>query len=190
MARRRGIPVAVAAVAVALAAIAPAWGHGEKAKSDPDDGDRLPRPPQSVAVTLTEAPTDDAQLEVTDGCGDPVVAGVTVRGETVEGRIAGGSPGRWHARYRVISAVDGHPTDGRWDFDVAGERDCGGRPGDDDDGDDDGDDGGTASPDPEPTLADDGGPDDGGGAFPTAAVAGGALALVVLALVARRFGAR
>ena len=187
-----------AAVALALAlaaAAAPAWAHGEKIRTDPDDGDTLPRPPRRVSVTLTEPPTREAVFEVTDGCGDAVVAEIAIDGEELEARIGGGSPGRWHARYRVISAVDGHPTDGRWHFSVDGERDCGdgdGHGDGDGDGTDDGDDV-AESPGPEPTVVsrgDDGDGEGEDGGVPVVALTAGAVGLVALALVARRFGAR
>lgn len=189
--RRTARLAAVAAVAVVLASgAAPAWAHGEKVVSTPDDDARVDAPPRRVTLTLTEAPTPDAVLQVADGCGDDVVADVRVRGETVEASISGGSPGRWRARYEVISAIDGHPTDGRWDFTVRGARDCAAEG---DDGAAEGDDGDDETPGHGPTLAGGGGPrddGDGGGGVPVVAVIAGAVALVAIALVARRFGAR
>ncbi|HEX2195347.1 MAG TPA: copper resistance CopC family protein, partial [Actinomycetota bacterium] len=118
---RLGVVVLVLA---ALAVPAPAAAHGDIQASDPAPRSSVRRPPRSVAITFTEAPTAQAVLTVTDGCRRDIVRSVDVTDATATVRVAGGEPGRWQVGYRVISSLDGHQTQGRYAFTVAGERDC------------------------------------------------------------------
>lgn len=91
-----------------------------------------------------------------------------------------GQPGEWTVSYAVVSAVDGHKTNGKYSFTVDGEPECAEPepavsetvvepPGDAD---------AAADPDATPTS------DDGGG-IPTAVVAIGVVALIGIALLVR-----
>ena len=175
------------AVAAFLLAIAsPVWGHGEEIKTDPKRNAELQRPPAAVSIQLTEAATEDAVMKVTDGCNEDVAAHIAVSGETITAHLVKGKPGRFRVQWKVISAVDGHPTDGNFAFTVAGSRDCspdngGGGNGsnDDDDGDAaDTDQGGAGAA---PTSAE--GDDDS--SFPIVPVALGAVGIIAIGLGAR-----
>jgi methionine-rich copper-binding protein CopC len=161
---------------------APAAAHGELQATDPASGATVRRAPRSVAITFTEAPTAQAVLRVKDGCEREVGQGVDVVDATATVRVATGQPGRWRVSYRVISALDGHETQGAYSFTVAGQKDCtpdGATPAPDGTG-----------PDPGETRAaptDDGTGDTGSGA-PVVPIALGAVAVVVLALILRRSG--
>jgi len=180
----RGKQIAMTGVVLLLALWpAAAFGHGETTTTDPEDGASLGSAPKRVAVTLSEPPAKDAELEVVDGCGDTVSGNPKVDGQVLSTTISGGEPGAWEANYRIVSAVDGHPTKDTWTFKVDGKKDCSSDepkepkdPGENGDPNSNGDGTGTAQ-----------GPDeeDDGSSFPVVPVAAGTAALVGLALFIR-----
>ena len=111
-------------VVALLAAPAPAFGHAALSGSTPKDGARLDASPEAVTVNYAEPPTNNSVFTVTDGCGDDVTGDVTILNNTIEATVDEGQPGRWAIKWRVISAVDGHPTNEGIKFKVAGEADC------------------------------------------------------------------
>lgn len=168
--------VALSGLLVGLLA-GPAAAHGDIQASDPAPHANVRRAPRSIAITFTEAPTAQAVLMVRDGCNRNVGQGVDVVDATATVRVVTGQPGRWRVSYRVISALDGHRTQGGYAFTVAGERDC--------------------TPDEAtPPPATDGGSaggtagDDPGSGAPVVPIALGAAGLVLVALVLRRAGSR
>ncbi len=176
------------AVAILCLGAGAAWAHGDTVKTDPKKNARVAIP-EMVSVTLSEAPVPQSQLLITDGCGDNVTGNVSVEGETLQASIGDAQPGKWKAAYRVVSAVDGHPTEDDWSFTVQGTADC--------DGDTDEIDP-TDEPSPEPTTTDDepssaAGEDSGTtntsdseeSSFPVVPVVLGGVALVALAAVVR-----
>lgn len=171
---------AVAVAGVALLALAgPAAAHGDLQTTDPAVDASVRRAPGSVSITFTEAPTAQAVLKVTDGCKRDVTQGIEIVEATATVRVAVGQPGRWNVSYRVISAQDGHRTQGSYGFSVAGRRDC--TP-DEPPADETPDGGGTeAAPTPE-------GEDDTGSGAPVVPIALGAVAVIVLAFILRRAG--
>lgn len=114
----------IAAFLLVLAAAGPAAAHGEKVRTDPPDGAGVKTAPGRVSVTLSEAPTPQAKLQLTDGCGRQVARSVAVRGADIVASVSNAQPGRWRASFRAISSVDGHESEGSWTFRVAGDRDC------------------------------------------------------------------
>lgn len=169
------------ALGVVVAAAAPAGAHGDIQATDPAAKATVRRAPRSVAITFTEAPTAQAVLNVTDGCKRDVGQGVEVAGATATVRVATGQPGKWQVSYRVVSSLDGHQTQGRYAFTVAGKKDC--TP-DEDPTDDPGDGPTQAAPGDTDETGDTG---DSSGA-PVIPIALGAVALVAVALVVRRSG--
>ncbi|MDQ3981111.1 MAG: copper resistance protein CopC [Actinomycetota bacterium] len=166
---------------VISALASPAAAHGELGATDPAPDETVRRAPRSVSITFTEPPTAQAVLTVRDGCNRDVGQGVEVAEATATVRVATGQPGRWRVSYRVISALDGHQTRGGYAFTVAGEKDC--TP--------------DATPAPDGTEPDDGATqaaptDDGdgepGSGAPVIPIALGAVAVVVLAAIVRRYG--
>ncbi|HVL64895.1 MAG TPA: copper resistance CopC family protein [Actinomycetota bacterium] len=172
---RRIVILAVLLVSTA----APAFGHGEEITTDPEDGARLDAPPSEVGVALTEPPARGSTIRVLDGCGDDVVGRVSIAGPEMVARIRGGQPGRWRVRWAAISAVDGHPTQGRFSFRVAGESDCAAEPEPDP---------ATSTPSSPEEPAEGDGEEDGSSGVPVGVAAAVALGIVALAIVARRSG--
>ena len=185
--RRVGLS-AVFAVAILCLGAGAALAHGDIVKTDPKKNARVAIP-RLVSVTLSEAPVPQSQLMITDGCGDNVTGNVSVDGETLQASIGDAQPGKWKAAFRVVSAVDGHPTEDDWSFTVQGTADC--------DGDDDEVEP-TDEPSPEPTTTDDepssAAGDDSGttntsdteeSSFPVIPVVLGGVALVAVAAVVR-----
>ncbi len=150
-----------------------ALAHGEIAGSDPADGARLKSPPKEVSVTYSEAPADADRFKVTDGCGNKVVQTASVEGDAITAQIVGGEPGSWLVEWKIVSAEDGHPSDGSISFRVAGKPDCA-KPKE------------TSKSTEAAPPPSDGGEDDGGGSAIFLWLGVGTVALVVVALLLRR----
>jgi len=190
---RAGWSAVVALVTLCLGA-GTALAHGETVKTDPKNKAEVAMP-NLVSVTLTEPPTPDSRISITDGCGQEVASNISVKDETLRAAVGDAQPGRWRAAYSVISAVDGHLTEDDWSFTVEGAASCGGGGGDeaeptetppDEDGaetdaDDDApvEDDGARAADTDPASDS----DDGG--FPVLPVVIGAVAVVGLAALVR-----
>ncbi len=175
-------PIVTPLVVLLLALIAgSAAAHGEKVKTDPPEGAGLKSPPGSVSVTLSEAPTAQAKLQVVDGCGRQVARSVKVQGSDIVASVANAEPGRWKASFRAISSVDGHESEDTWAFAVDGKKDCSkDEPtGGEETGDDDGIEQGTEA-------TGDTAPADEGSGFPVVPVAIGAVVLLGGAFLVRR----
>jgi methionine-rich copper-binding protein CopC len=164
-------------IALGLTIPGKAFAHGDIESTIPEAGSKLGKAPNHLIINFTEAPTKDAVFKVLDGCGRDVIDQAAVQGGT--GHIflgSGAEPGKWKVSYKVVSAVDGHPSKGSYGLTVKGKRDCGGAGG--------GNGAGGAG-----NAAGDGAPpsDDGdGGSFPVVPVALGTVGLVALAFLARR----
>ncbi|MDQ4058057.1 MAG: copper resistance protein CopC [Actinomycetota bacterium] len=120
----RFIGSVVVAVALLGFGAGAAFAHGETVKTDPEKNASLDAAPPVVTVNLSEPPTDGSLFEVTDGCGRNVAAHVTAEGNKLIAHLEAGQPGKWKAAYRIVSAADGHPSDGSWSFTVNGDADC------------------------------------------------------------------
>ena len=156
-------PVRKAVIGVLLAAgilfpAASAHAHAQFLGSDPKPGASVKEVPSSMALDFSEPPVSGDNVVVEDGCGTDVVTAATVDEKRIDVSLGEGQPGKWKVALRVISAVDGHPTEKSFSFKVAGEADCTK---------------GSAAPDPAPR-----GEEDSGSSMPV--VAG----LVVLTLLA------
>ena len=174
-------PIVTGLIALLLALVAgPAAAHGEKVKTDPPEGAGLDSPPGSVSVTLSEAPTAQAKLQVVDGCGRQVARSVKVQGSDIVASVADAEPGRWKASFRAISSVDGHESEDAWAFAVNGKKDCSkdDPSGDEEPADDQIEQGTEAMGDTAPA--------DEGSGFPVVPVAIGAAVLLVAAFLVRR----
>jgi methionine-rich copper-binding protein CopC len=176
----------LAVAACLLVTAGPAWGHGKEIKTDPKRNAVLGRPPAAVSLTLTEKPTENVSFEVLDGCKEDLVAHIALSGEKMTAHLSKGSPGDYQVRWKVVSAVDGHPTDGTFGFRVKGAPDCAtddkDNEADADDGSGNGAAGGNAAP---PTVSND---DDS--SFPIVPVGLGVAAVIAIALGARFAGSR
>ncbi len=114
-----------AAVAMTIVPLTPyAYAHGDLRSTSPRNGARVPRPPNEVTITLTEAPAPGAQARATDGCDRRVPGAVSVDGDAIVLSLEGGEAGRWNVSYSAVSSVDGHRTRGRIGFTVSGDKDC------------------------------------------------------------------
>ena len=155
---------------------APAFAHGDIERVRPEPEQVKAKAPDHVAITFTEAPTKDAKIAVTDGCGIEQTREKYVQGRTLHVFLKKGQPGDWTVSYSVISAVDGHKTNGKYSFSVKGKTDC-------------------SAPEPEPSetsAAEE--PDvaapttptaDDSGGIPVAVVGVGILALIGIAFLVR-----
>jgi methionine-rich copper-binding protein CopC len=116
--------VFVAALLLGMSAAAPVLAHGDLAAQDPEPDSSVRAVPAAVKATFTEAPAKQSVFKVSDGCGEDVVAHLLLDGQDAVAHIGGGQPGRWQVSYRVVSAVDGHLTEGKYAFTVKGRKDC------------------------------------------------------------------
>ena len=175
----RKITAMLGALALVLLVPVAALGHGELESEIPEAGSKVNGPPSHLILNFTEPPTKDAVFKVEDGCGRDVL-----REAFVEGNVGhvflekGGQPGKWEVSYEVVSATDGHETSGSYPLTVTGKADCS-KPPPDKEG-DGGANGGAAAP----TGANQ--DDDDGGSFPVLPVGLGVIAVIALALIARR----
>src|SRR5215212_12080046 len=100
-----------------------ATAHGALQSSDPGDGSSLDRAPSAVTLRFTERPDPGlSTVRVLDSSGRVVAGGPAqpVAGRPLELRVpAAGLPaGGYTVSWRIISAVDGHRTDGVFAFGV------------------------------------------------------------------------
>lgn len=181
-ARPRSLRTVWATSALVLALpVSPAAAHGDLQGTFPEKGSKLNRPPVHLIINFTEPPSKQSVVSVEDGCSDEVVDEVEFQGNAGHVYLSGGEAGKWKVSYEVVSAVDGHKTDGSYSLTVTGKPDCSPDKG--------GDGGDKEKTGPGPQVGAD---DDPGGSlgdessFPVVPVALGSAGLVALALVARR----
>ena len=176
----------VAVLACVLCALAaPAWAHGDIERLRPEPEQVKAKAPDHVMLTFTEAPTKDARVAVNDGCGREMTREKYVQGKTLHVFLNKGQPGEWNVSYNVISAVDGHKTNGEYSFTVTGEPDCSEPEPDASETVAEPTDGTDAAADPDTTPTS----DDSGG-IPIAVVGIGVLALVGIAFLVRMGASR
>lgn len=116
--------VFVGALLLGMSAVPPVLAHGDLAAQDPKPNSSLRSVPVAVSATFTEAPAEQSVIQVSDGCGKDVVAHLQLDGEDAIAHIGRAQPGRWQVSYRVVSAVDGHLSEGKYAFTVKGKKDC------------------------------------------------------------------
>lgn len=159
----------------------PATAHGDLQSTIPEKGSKLKRPPDHLIINFTETPAKQSVVSVKDGCKDDVVDVLEFEEKVAHIFLTEGQPGKWTVSYDVISAVDGHRTDGSYTLTVTGKSDCSGKGGS-----------GPADNGTGPGNQAEGGDGsgDGGGedesSFPVVPVALGSVGLIALALIARR----
>jgi len=107
-----------------LLSAATASAHAEFLDSEPKGGAKLDQAPTRVVIDFSEPPVSAREVVVQDGCRNDVVASAEVEDKQAVAELADGEPGRWRVIYRVVSAVDGHPTDGGFSFRVVDSPDC------------------------------------------------------------------
>lgn len=119
----------IAALSLVLASAAPALAHAAYESSDPDDGSSVSSPPSRVIADFTEPLTEGSTLAVYDPCGQQVDnRDSLVASDRLTVTMSGRYRGVYSARFDVVSAVDGHPTNGTFTFAVTEGEAC---PGDD-----------------------------------------------------------
>jgi methionine-rich copper-binding protein CopC len=101
-----------------------ARGHGISESSSPAADTRIGSVPHKVNLRLTEPPAQDSRLTVKDGCRRDVVTATSISGNDWIATVADAQPGTWRVSYVVVSAVDGHTTNGTYSFVVTGQKDC------------------------------------------------------------------
>jgi methionine-rich copper-binding protein CopC len=184
----------LAAVAlISLLGAAPALAHGDLNGTTPSAGATVKKAPDHIVVNFTETPAKATRVAVTDGCDFGIVTDTYTTERAYHVLLDPGHPGQWTVDYKVLSAEDGHTSDGSYNFSVRGKaKDCsvpfvpaggGGGTDDPDEPPDDapgetgeGDEG-SAAPLTDP-LGD-------GSSFPVVPVALGSVAVLALALAVR-----
>ncbi|HYN37087.1 MAG TPA: copper resistance CopC family protein [Actinomycetota bacterium] len=150
-----------------------ALAHGDLASAIPEPDTELGKPPSHIIINFTEPPTKNSVVKVKDGCGVEITDSVDFSDGTAHVFTDKGEPGDWKVSYEVVSAQDGHKTEGSYGFKILGKKDCstGGGIGDD-----------------LPKANDGGGSGnlDDGSSFPVVPVVLGGAGVIALALVARR----
>jgi copper transport protein len=118
--------------AVLLVAVAGLWllatgpaaaAHGSLLSSEPAGGSSLERAPAAVTLRFSERPDPNLSTVRVLDSGGRVVAGGSARpvaGQPLELRVptAGLAAGGYTVSWRIVSAVDGHRTDGVFGFGV------------------------------------------------------------------------
>jgi methionine-rich copper-binding protein CopC len=118
--------VAVAGWFVFALAPSPALGHAELNESSPPKGSRVKGVPEALVLSMSETPVEPAtDMFVLDGCGNPVVVGVSTHEREIHVEIEDSAqPGRWRIEWETLSADDGHGSSGSFGFRVRGDQDC------------------------------------------------------------------
>ena len=157
-----------------------ALAHGELGKTIPEADSKLNKAPDHLIINFTEPPTKNSVVKVKDGCGDEITDSVSISDNVAHVFTDEGRPGKWKVSYEVVSAADGHKTDGGYGFTVTGKKDCSPEEPKNNDGENGN---GGSGPGPQ---ANDGGDGDDGSSFPVVPVVIGRVGVIALALVARR----
>src|SRR5215207_3887654 len=122
--RGRLAAIAVLAGAWLLASGPAAAAHGALQSSEPAGGSSLERAPAAVTLRFTERPDPElSTVRVLDNRARVVAGGpaqpVPGRPEELRVRVAGLPAGGYTVAWRIVSAVDGHRTDGVFGFGVS-----------------------------------------------------------------------
>jgi copper transport protein len=124
MGTRGRLVLLVAVAGLWLLATGPAAAaHGSLLSSEPAGGSSLERAPAAVTLRFSERPDPDlSTVRVLDSGGRVVAGGPAqpVAGRPLELRVAtaGLAAGGYTVSWRIVSAVDGHRTDGAFGFGV------------------------------------------------------------------------
>lgn len=119
---RAGLALAGALLLTAIGA-GPAQAHDALQSTSPARDSTVTTAPTTVALTLSEPPTDSESLNlslitVTDSTGKTLSDGqVTVTGPTISTNVTPGSNGPYTVLWRTVSS-DGHPIEGNYSFTV------------------------------------------------------------------------
>src|SRR5215213_5528922 len=121
--RGRLAAIAVLAGAWLLASGPAAAAHGALQSSEPAGGSSLERAPAAVTLRFTERPDPElSTVRVLDNRARVVAGGpaqpVPGRPEELRVPVAGLPAGGYTVAWRIVSAVDGHRTDGVFGFGV------------------------------------------------------------------------
>ena len=103
---------------------APASAHAQFLESEPAPGARVDAAPDALTISFSEPPVSARDFTVEDGCGIDVVTSADVEDKDIVAELTSGQPGKWRVSTRVVSAVDGHPTEKSFSFSVTGTADC------------------------------------------------------------------
>ena len=120
----RRVLLGLVVVAGVLIPAAAASAHAQFLEADPRPGAKLSAAPDELRISYSEPPISARQVSVEDGCGNDVVGSADVEEKDVVADLAPGQPGKWKVTSRVVSAVDGHPTEKDFSFSVSGNADC------------------------------------------------------------------
>jgi methionine-rich copper-binding protein CopC len=121
----RAIRGAIMLAGVAVIMSLPTVALAVEVETDPPPGSTQPRVPERVTLTFGRPQTRSPTIEVFDPCGARADVGDTsVSGRRVAVELDATASGRYVVRYDAISATNGIPVSGRFDFRVAGVEGC------------------------------------------------------------------
>jgi copper resistance protein C len=121
--RRTGSMLAAAA-ALLLVLPTSASAHSELVGSRPADGSTVDKPPEHIVLSFSETPTNDSVVTVSGECSKNLADDSFVAGQKFHVQIVDGTGGKYEVNYSLVSAEDGHATEGSFSFTVKGPADC------------------------------------------------------------------
>lgn len=126
---RTRLPRSAALGLISLAAFVAGMGvaraHAAYESSDPSNGATVENPPSRVTAEFTEPVVSESTLSVFDPCGTQVDnRDSIVAGDRITVSMSADKQGTYTVRFDVVSSVDGHPTNGTFDFTSAGGSPC------------------------------------------------------------------
>lgn len=129
--RKRRIGCAVGLVLlVSIVQPGAALAHAAYKSSDPANGSTVSSPPSRVTAEFTERLTQGSRLTVYDPCGAQVDHGDSlVAGTHITISMSADKRGLYTVHFDVVSAVDSHPTNGKFSFTSSGGGQCAGAAG-------------------------------------------------------------
>jgi methionine-rich copper-binding protein CopC len=111
--------------AFVLGTASPTLAHAAYESSDPPNRSTVSSPPRIVTAEFTERVIDGSYLAVYDACGEQVDNGDSfVTADRITVSMSADKRGKYTVRFEVVSAVDGHPTEGEFFFTSSGGNTC------------------------------------------------------------------
>ena len=122
---RRSWSILGLGVVLSLLVAPSASAHAAYESSDPSNGATVSSPPSRITAQFTEPLVSGSKLEVYDPCGAQVDGGDSfVAGDQLTISMSADKQGAYRIRFSVVSAVDGHPTNGEFGFTSTGGAPC------------------------------------------------------------------
>ncbi len=102
-----------------------AEAHAAYESSDPASGSTVSSPPSRVTTDFTEPVVDQSRIEVYDPCGQRVDnSDWIVAADRITVTMSADKQGTYKVHFAVVSSIDGHATEGDFNFDSSGGSAC------------------------------------------------------------------